>query len=141
MTPPLPNQVPPPQPPPDERLNALPTQHATVKIALPKKPPTPTGTSPVSLLVAKDSSIEKLSEAERPRAPAREDSEPKVAAHKARRRPVQRTREEDKAAYGRIFQGCGMQSDYDVITKLGEGTFGYVFTFSIRPASVRPSSV
>ncbi|KAI0766248.1 kinase-like domain-containing protein [Irpex lacteus] len=29
-------------------------------------------------------------------------------------------------AYGRVFQGCGQQSDYEVTTKLGEGTFGEV---------------
>lgn len=29
-------------------------------------------------------------------------------------------------AYGREFVGCGVQSDYDLTTKLGEGTFGFV---------------
>ncbi|KIK92698.1 hypothetical protein PAXRUDRAFT_146724 [Paxillus rubicundulus Ve08.2h10] len=29
-------------------------------------------------------------------------------------------------AYGRTFEGCGMQRDYNVTTKLGEGTFGEV---------------
>lgn len=50
-----------------------------------------------------------------------------VKAHtKTRRKPVQRTREEERAAYGRVFHGCGHQSDYEVINKLGEGTFGCV---------------
>lgn len=30
-------------------------------------------------------------------------------------------------AYGRSFTGCGLHADYDLITKLGEGTFGYVW--------------
>lgn len=38
---------------------------------------------------------------------------------------MQRTRDEERAAYGRVFHGCAQQSDYEVINKLGEGTFGY----------------
>jgi len=37
-----------------------------------------------------------------------------------------RTVKEEMAAYGREFVGCGVQSDYDLTTKLGEGTFGSV---------------
>ncbi|KAG6917602.1 hypothetical protein DXG01_001831 [Tephrocybe rancida] len=43
-----------------------------------------------------------------------------------KREPVQRTAEEEMKAYGRNFVGCGAQSDYDITTKLGEGTFGEV---------------
>ncbi|KIM85680.1 hypothetical protein PILCRDRAFT_776743 [Piloderma croceum F 1598] len=43
-----------------------------------------------------------------------------------KRAPVRRSRKEECEAYGRPFEGCGMQSDYDVTTKLGEGTFGEV---------------
>jgi serine/threonine-protein kinase BUR1 len=43
-----------------------------------------------------------------------------------KRLPVRRSRKEEYAAYGRFFEGCGMQGDYDVTTKLGEGTFGRV---------------
>ena len=43
-----------------------------------------------------------------------------------KRKPVHRTREQELEAYGRIFVGCGQQSDYTVMTKLGEGTFGCV---------------
>ncbi|KAG6857099.1 hypothetical protein H0H87_009660 [Tephrocybe sp. NHM501043] len=39
---------------------------------------------------------------------------------------VRRTADEEFKAYGRKFVGCGQQSDYDVTTKLGEGTFGEV---------------
>lgn len=43
-----------------------------------------------------------------------------------KREPVRRSRKEEFEAYGRSFEGCGMQGDYDVTTKLGEGTFGSV---------------
>lgn len=49
------------------------------------------------------------------------------ATVKKRHAPVRRTREQEKAAYQRVFVGCGSRDDYDVMTKLGEGTFGYVF--------------
>jgi len=41
------------------------------------------------------------------------------------RPPLRRTREEEYKAYGRSFVGSGQQDDYDAMTKLGEGTFGY----------------
>ncbi len=43
------------------------------------------------------------------------------------RPPLRRSREEEYKAYGRTFVGSGQQDDYDTMTKLGEGTFGYVF--------------
>lgn len=45
---------------------------------------------------------------------------------KKKREPVERSRKEEMEAYGRTFEGCGKQSDYNATTKLGEGTFGYV---------------
>ncbi|EJD05345.1 Pkinase-domain-containing protein [Fomitiporia mediterranea MF3/22] len=45
---------------------------------------------------------------------------------KSKRVPVKRTREEEKAVYHRVFLGCGQRDDYDIVTKLGEGTFGEV---------------
>ena len=42
-----------------------------------------------------------------------------------KRELVKRSREEEKAAYGRIFIGCSQKDNYDMMTKLGEGTFGY----------------
>jgi serine/threonine-protein kinase BUR1 len=41
-----------------------------------------------------------------------------------KREPVRRTRKEEMEAYGHSFAGCGLQIDYEVTTKLGEGTFG-----------------
>jgi serine/threonine-protein kinase BUR1 len=43
-----------------------------------------------------------------------------------KREPVRRVRKEEVEAYGRSFAGCGLQDDYEVTTKLGEGTFGWV---------------
>jgi serine/threonine-protein kinase BUR1 len=43
-----------------------------------------------------------------------------------KREPVRRARKEEMEAYGRSFVGCGFQDDYEVTTKLGEGTFGWV---------------
>ena len=40
-----------------------------------------------------------------------------------------RTQKQEVQAYGHKFIGCGLQSDYDVTTKLGEGTFGFVVLF------------
>lgn len=123
--PPLPDSLP-PRPNVEERPTFLPSTHAVVKIALPKKPPTPKDRSPpVSLLAAResrkpefDSNFNRL-----------ENSKPVEAVKapaKTRRKPMQRAREEERAAYGRVFQGCGQQSDYEVINKVGEGTFGCV---------------
>ena len=43
--------------------------------------------------------------------------------------PARRTQKQEVQAYGHKFIGCGLQSDYDVTTKLGEGTFGFVVLF------------
>lgn len=40
---------------------------------------------------------------------------------------VRRTLKEEMQAYGHGFTGCGKQDDYETTTKLGEGTFGFVF--------------
>ena len=45
---------------------------------------------------------------------------------KKKREPVERSRKEEMEAYGRMFEGCGKQSDYNATTKVGEGTFGCV---------------
>ncbi|KAI5117879.1 hypothetical protein M0805_002271 [Coniferiporia weirii] len=54
-----------------------------------------------------------------------ETSAPAIVVKK-KRVPVKRTRDEEKAAYRRVFVGCGRRDDYDIMTKLGEGTFGEV---------------
>jgi hypothetical protein len=45
---------------------------------------------------------------------------------------LRRTQKQEVQAYGHKFIGCGLQSDYDVTTKLGEGTFGFVVHISFE---------
>jgi serine/threonine-protein kinase BUR1 len=45
-----------------------------------------------------------------------------------KREPLKRSAKEEEKAYGQVFVGCGYQKDYEVTTKLGEGTFGCVPT-------------
>lgn len=133
--PPQPDAPPPPPPPGDIVRSVLPDTHQAVRISLPKKPPTPVNFSPPTHPVP-------LRHEERPRLPQPEPQQPnqngqaKVFVQRSRRKPVQRSREEERKVYGRIFEGCGKQEDYDVITKLGEGTFGYVLSFATPQATI-----
>ena len=34
-------------------------------------------------------------------------------------------REQEKEVYRWVFVGCGRKEDYDIMTKLGDGMFGY----------------
>ena len=60
-----------------------------------------------------------------------EESARKVREEPRRHRSprARRTQKQEVQAYGHKFVGCGLQSDYDVTTKLGEGTFGFVVVF------------
>ncbi|KAJ7174296.1 kinase-like domain-containing protein [Mycena filopes] len=40
--------------------------------------------------------------------------------------PPRRSQAEEEKAYGRVFKGCGNKNEYEITTKLGEGTFGEV---------------
>ncbi|KAF9069454.1 kinase-like domain-containing protein [Rhodocollybia butyracea] len=51
---------------------------------------------------------------------------PRIQLVKKRPTVERRTREEEKTAFGKVFEGCGIKSDYEMTTKLGEGTFGEV---------------
>jgi serine/threonine-protein kinase BUR1 len=127
-TPPPPSEPPPPPPPlASPKDETLPTSHASVSIPLPiRRPgapldlhsPAPLDLPPVNESVVKREQERKGSEGE-----VREVREIK------KRMPVRRSRKEEYEAYGRSFGGCGMQSDYNVTTKLGEGTFGSVNVF------------
>ncbi|TCD68853.1 serine/threonine protein kinase, CMGC, CDC2/CDK sub [Steccherinum ochraceum] len=115
--PPQPELAPPPSPPRYPPTINLPSHHATVKIPLPKKPPTPPRrASPVPSVNANNHSKPAVPERDRPSRPAQ------VRA----RKPVHRTKMDEMMAYGKTFEGCGSREDYDIITKLGEGTFGEV---------------
>ncbi|KAL1690815.1 kinase-like domain-containing protein, partial [Schizophyllum commune] len=127
---PPPPVSPPPAPPPDPRLESaippLPATHASISIAM-KRPPAPAGhhsPKPMSLPPTDASAALKAKEAKKSESPEKEQNLRAVVARKVHR-PL-RSREEEKAAYGRVFIGCGLQSDYEVTTKLGEGTFGEV---------------
>ncbi|KIJ61419.1 hypothetical protein HYDPIDRAFT_159448 [Hydnomerulius pinastri MD-312] len=59
-------------------------------------------------------------------APTQTQAHGQATAQKKKREPVQRARKTEMEVYGRVFEGCGRQSDYEVLSKLGEGTFGEV---------------
>lgn len=69
--------------------------------------------------------------AERP--PDGERPTKKLAASSPEEGELRRALRDEKKAYGRDFRGCGRQSDYDLTTKLGEGTFGSVFSLPPFP--------
>ncbi|KAG5638003.1 hypothetical protein H0H81_002271 [Sphagnurus paluster] len=122
--PPPPKNSPPPPPPPDPRLMkdmTLPQEHKTVSIQL-RRPPGPKGMhSPTHTLHPPTKNVLMTNGARN------EKKEPDAPVRQIRKRdPVRRSKKEEMEAYGRTFEGCGMQSDYDVTTKLGEGTFGEV---------------
>jgi hypothetical protein len=60
-----------------------------------------------------------------------EESARKVREEPRRNRNLRprRTQKQEVQAYGHKFIGCGLQTDYDITTKLGEGTFGFVVFF------------
>ncbi|KAL7284009.1 hypothetical protein ACG7TL_001282 [Trametes sanguinea] len=99
--------------------------------SLPPRPHTPVNThSPrplPSALPRQESDIRVTTIGAPQQGAARSNGEPKPSVRRPpKRKPVHRTREQEQEAYGRIFVGCGQQSDYAVLTKLGEGTFGEV---------------
>lgn len=123
-SPPPPPALPPPPPPPENYTTTLPPKHSFVRIPLPKRP-----TSPIALTSPRkapklDPEARKEEQPEKPTLP-KENGVARVPVPR-RRKSTLRSRSQELALYGRIFEGCGKQEDYDVITKLGEGTFGCV---------------
>lgn len=115
-TPPPPSETPPPPPPVADDTAILPS-NTNFSITLPPKPPAPMNVhSPTPMPLPPVPSS------------ARRDRETALLKETRKREPVRRTREEDYQAYGRFFGGCSAQEDYDVTTKLGEGTFGCVLS-------------
>ncbi|KAK7018986.1 kinase-like domain-containing protein [Favolaschia claudopus] len=128
LQPPPPNTSPPPPPPPDIRLQGRflpppptlpPPPHFLPRppSSLPPKPPAPLATRTPPPL--------------EPPPPKQPPPQPPDTVRKDAvriRKPLapRRSPLEEEKAYGRIFKGCGNQNDYQVTTKLGEGTFGEV---------------
>ena len=102
-------------------------------ISLPPKPPPPFKKVPFPF----KKKIENHSVGEKPEMLINvferfeEESARKVREEPRRHRNPRgrRTQKQEVQAYGRKFVGCGLQSDYDVTTKVGEGTFGFVVSF------------
>lgn len=113
-SPPPPPSDPPPPPPPER---SLPPEHQPISFSVPsKKPVTPKlSRSPPPLDPAQV--VKDVPKAE----PSVPDQPPPPSKRLERRR---RSRKEEEVAYGHTFSGCGSIHDYDITTKLGEGTFG-----------------
>ena len=126
--PPPPPSSPPPVPPSYALKNdTLPPDHSAISIANPlKRPQAPRDAhspSPYPLPPAREEDVRRAQE-KKDAVGGEVPSKSVVAPQRRRREPVQRSRKEEMAVYGRSFEGCGRQSDYDATTKLGEGTFG-----------------
>ena len=143
-TPPPPPVSPPPPPPPlaeGQRDEILPANHAAISIQLPlSRPGAPKEIhSPPSLRLPVSEDIEgkgpkdgrKTPDISRDsgRSPQKVPDTGRPKPFVRKRKPVQRSSGEEFTAYGRSFKGCGKQHDYEVTTKLGEGTFGCVQAF------------
>lgn len=114
-SPPPPPSDPPPPPPPER---SLPPEHLPISFSVPsKKPVTPKlSRSPPPLdsaQVVKDVLKSEPGVADPLQPPPLKRSE-----------RMRRSRKEEELAYSRAFSGCGSIHDYDITTKLGEGTFG-----------------
>ncbi|KAF5383263.1 hypothetical protein D9615_005069 [Tricholomella constricta] len=127
-TPPPPACSPPPPPPPDLRLKkdaTLPQRHKMVSIPL-KRPAAPKDIhSPTPMALPPARNVLLMNGADKKRE-GKKESEMARLRPVRKREPVRRSKKEEMELYGRAFEGCGIQSDYEVTTKLGEGTFGEV---------------
>ena len=141
---PPPPRSPAPPPPPSEPMeepsaedlmqvkdDSLPAAHAVVSFAL-KRPNAPRddhSPSPLPLPPAREEDIQRAREKRAAVGGADGTGQAgalAVTTVRKKRELVQRSRKEEMEAYGRAFEGCGKQSDYNATTKVGEGTFGYV---------------
>lgn len=132
QTPPQPRSPPPPTPPRFE----LQGRHPTISFPLPKKPTAPMISCSLPYpFRSPNGEVVRRGEADifppekdisRTGGESRE-VQPPPQPPRPIRPPLYRSREEEFKAYGRTFVGSGQQDDYDTMTKLGEGTFGYVF--------------
>ncbi|KAJ7236249.1 kinase-like domain-containing protein [Mycena rebaudengoi] len=115
--PPPPTTSPPPPPPPDSRLIPRNAPLPPPPSSLPPRPPAPMDIhSPPPMAPVPN----------RPAPPPEVRKDPDVVHIGRRPPPPRRSDGEEEAAYGRTFKGCGNQQEYQITTKLGEGTFGEV---------------
>ena len=126
-TPPL---IPPsdlkPEPPDSRPSVGIAQTHGPASYPL-KRPDAPlVNRTPQSLNVSteKDTPVPPIPQPRSDGTPSKPEVPPPLI--KKKRIPVKRSREEEKEVYQRVFVGCGKRSDYDIMTKLGEGTFGCV---------------
>lgn len=137
QTPPQPRSPPPPTPP--RSASEPQTRPSTTSIPLPKKPSAhmvphspPSVSHPSSRSPSGDGTRRDVADVSLPEKVISKTGEkskelrPPHQPPRPIRPPLRRTREEECKAYGRTFVGSGQQDDYDAMTKLGEGTFGYV---------------
>ncbi|KAJ6571852.1 kinase-like domain-containing protein [Mycena capillaripes] len=117
--PPPPTSSPPPPPPPDTRL--LPRENR-----LPPPPPSLPPRPAAPLVIRSPRTVDPPTALTGPPRPPPPEL-PKETVRIGRKPPApRRSQREEEKAYGRVFKGCGNQNEYQVTTKLGEGTFGEV---------------
>ncbi|KXN91809.1 putative cyclin-dependent kinase 9 [Leucoagaricus sp. SymC.cos] len=130
-TPPPPEMTPPPPPPLESahhKDQTLPNAHATVSIAMKRPPPRERSPPHISLTSVPSTKLPPPPpppEQQGTKSKLRPPDVPKVKPVR-KRQIMRRTVKQEIDAYGREFFGCGHQADYDLTTKLGEGTFGEV---------------
>ncbi|KAJ7241006.1 kinase-like domain-containing protein [Mycena haematopus] len=111
--PPPPNTSPPPPPPPDTRLQG-------------RLPPPPPSLPPKPPLANRSPRAMDPPPPTMPQPPPPPEVRKEAVRIIRQPPPPRRSQIEEEKAYGRAFKGCGYQSDYQITTKLGEGTFGEV---------------
>ncbi|KAF5390091.1 hypothetical protein D9757_003869 [Collybiopsis confluens] len=139
--PPPPRSPPPPAPPPDPRIKGV-SERAALYISLPPKPQMlgpgsmalqppkapPDYHSPASIHFDRNHDPSRASSRERDLSRLHHTPQPlqRIQLSKFQKHIERKSREEEKVAFGRVFEGCGLKLDYEMTTKLGEGTFGEV---------------
>ncbi|KAH6909472.1 kinase-like domain-containing protein [Coprinopsis sp. MPI-PUGE-AT-0042] len=123
-----PSDTPPPAPPPDPRLD----KHQPLSFSLPKPPSSLPSSLPQKPVFSIQPPSVKRPVEEKPK-PV---EQPKIRIVKRRNVPPRQPKQ-DLEVYGRVFVGCGSKSDYEMTTKLGEGTFGEVHK-AVQKGTGRP---
>jgi hypothetical protein len=116
-----PQQYPtPPIPPRDTRQPANYNNRPEQPLPIPARPPSPPKVDQQQNETKKDKGPE-----DQRQASSAKNSAPRFAQV--------RGKEDEREAYGREFVGSGRISEYTIMRKLGEGTFGYVIQIEVEP--------